>query len=86
MTENKAVLLDDLCTLIERVASQDFSREEITGDTKFREDLALDSITLVALMFLCEEHFKVDVESNAGKIADFETIGDIVEFIDEFGE
>ena len=76
-------MLDDLCELISRVAPEQVAREDITAETRFTEDLAMDSITLVALMFLCEEHFQIDVASQAEKIAELDTLGKTIEFIQQ---
>ncbi|NQZ08392.1 MAG: hypothetical protein HRT35_14645 [Algicola sp.] len=76
-------MLEDLCELIARVAPEPIEREDITAATRFIEDLAMDSITLVALMFLCEEHFNIDVASQAEKIAELSTLGKTIEFIQQ---
>jgi len=53
--------------------------DDISGDTRFTEDLNADSLDTVELIMDIEDEFEVAIEDEeAGKL---QTIGDVVEFI-----
>lgn len=83
MTTDNAQMLDELCELVIQVSPEPVTREELSEETRYTEDLAMDSITLVALMFLCEEHFQINVANSAEKIATLATLGLTIDFIKE---
>ena len=47
------------------------------------EDLAIDSLSVIEVMFAIEDEFKITVPSKGGKLqAEIRTIGDLVAFVD----
>lgn len=54
--------------------------EEITGETKFVEDLKLNSFDVVSLVSALEEEFDVVIEDR--DILNFVTVSDVMEYID----
>ena len=76
-------ILEELTELIVQIISVPVGKDEIGIDTRLMDDLAMESINLASLMFLCEDHFEIDVQSNTEVIPDLESVGDIVNFISE---
>lgn len=54
--------------------------EEITEETKFVEDLKLNSFDVVSLVSALEEEFDIVIEDR--DILNFITVGDVMEYID----
>lgn len=55
--------------------------DEITVDTKLKEDLQADSLDMVELVMAAEEEFGVEIEEDA--VRDFVTVGDVVAYIEK---
>lgn len=75
-------LLPDLVHIINQVISIDIDPATIGDDTTIVNDLVIDSISLVSLVALCEEHFGIDLSTNVDAIADLVTVGDALGLID----
>lgn len=57
------------------------SKEKLTGETKYAEDLGADSLDTAELVMLFEDEFQINVSDDAeGKI---KTVGDTVQYIQE---
>ena len=56
------------------------SEDEITVDTKLKEDLQADSLDMVELVMAAEGEFGVEIEEDAGR--EFVTVGDVVKYIE----
>ena len=59
----------------------ELEESDITMETNIRDDLGADSLDLVDLAISLEDEFEVEVPDNA--LEKFETVGDIVRFIEE---
>ena len=59
----------------------EINENDVTMDTNIRDDLGADSLDLVDLAISLEDEFEVEVPDNV--IEKFETVGDIVRFIEE---
>ncbi len=57
------------------------SEDEITVDTKLKEDLQADSLDMVELVMAAEEEFGVEIEEDA--VREFVTVGDVVAYIEK---
>ncbi|HHZ01937.1 MAG TPA: acyl carrier protein [Tissierellia bacterium] len=55
--------------------------EDITMDTSFADDLEADSITLFELVMAIEDEFDIEVDDES--IEKIETVGDIVNYLEE---
>lgn len=67
--------------IIEIIADQfGISTDELQEDTSFVDDLNADSIQLMELVMTLEEEF--DTEIDEEDITSIETIGDVIEYID----
>ena len=56
------------------------SEDEITVDTKLKEDLQADSLDMVELVMAAEDEFGVEIEEDAGR--EFVTVGDGIKYIE----
>ncbi|MCH7910567.1 MAG: acyl carrier protein [Candidatus Hydrogenedentes bacterium] len=54
------------------------SKDEVTTEARFIDDLGADSLDLTELLMALEEEFNVDIDDEANTI---ETVGDAVEYI-----
>ena len=59
------------------------SPQDITPDTLFKEDLAVDSLDLYDLVMALEEEFGVEIPSE--KLESFTTVGSVVDYLKENG-
>lgn len=60
----------------------DFPRTSLTGEIRLRDDLGLDSLSLVALSVRLHEDLGVDLMALAERAADIQTIDDLVAAVD----
>ncbi|MCF6461044.1 acyl carrier protein [Clostridium sp. Cult3] len=69
---------------IKMMISNQFNIDEddITMDTSFRKDLGADSIDLVELIMALEDEFDLEVEDD--EVEKINTVGDAVNYIDEY--
>ncbi|MBQ3499628.1 MAG: acyl carrier protein [Clostridia bacterium] len=59
----------------------ELEESDVTMETNIKDDLGADSLDLVDLAISLEDEFEVEVPDNA--LEKFETVGDIVRFIEE---
>ncbi len=59
----------------------ELDESDVTMETNIKDDLGADSLDLVDLAISLEDEFEMEVPDNA--IEKFETVGDIVKFIEE---
>jgi len=81
MPNESTEVLAQFVSLLEKVAAVPVDPAAIRRETLLAEDLALDSISLVALMALSEERFGVDLSSHADAIAQIRCVGDALDLI-----
>ncbi|MEJ0034880.1 MAG: hypothetical protein WDO68_02125 [Gammaproteobacteria bacterium] len=67
--------------LIAQVREQSPSQIVVDRDTRFVTDLGLASLELIALVFLCEQTFAVQLVSQPGLLARLHTIGVAIDAI-----
>ncbi|MDQ7029508.1 MAG: acyl carrier protein [Ardenticatenia bacterium] len=77
-----------MSTVFERVrqiiAEQlDVDPEQITMETRFREDLEADSLDLVELIMAFEEEFGGEISDEEAQ--EIQTVGDAVRYLEEHG-
>jgi acyl carrier protein len=53
---------------------------QVTPEKSFMDDLDVDSLSMVEIIYACEEKFDVEIPDDASK--DIVTVGDAVTFID----
>ena len=59
----------------------ELEESDVTMDTNIKDDLGADSLDLVDLAISLEDEFEVEVPDKA--LEKFETVGDIVRYIEE---
>ncbi len=57
--------------------------QELSQDTSFKEDLALDSLDLYELVVILEEEFNVEIPSE--RFEEISTIEDLIRILKELG-
>ena len=70
-----------LIALIGKVSSVPIDADAIKPETHLSEDLALDSISQVALIALAEESFGISLSEHPDEVARIQTVGDAVNAI-----
>jgi acyl carrier protein len=71
-----------LIEFLSEILSQQFN-DDLPMETHLAEDLSMDSLSLVSLLFLCEEQFKVDIMPHGDQIKDITTLSEVVDFINK---
>ena len=77
-TEVKSMILEKVKQII--AGKMSISEDEITVDTKLKEDLQADSLDMVELVMAAEDEFGVEIEEDA--VREFVTVGDVVKYIE----
>lgn len=57
------------------------SADDISADTRLKEDLQADSLDTVELVMAAEEKFGVEIEEDA--VLGMVTVGDVVDYIEK---
>lgn len=78
-TEVNLMVLEKVKQII--AGKMSISEDEITVDTKLKEDLQADSLDMVELVMAAEEEFGVEIEEDA--VREFVTVGDVVAYIEK---
>ena len=81
--EDIRVNKETLIELIEESLGQAVERASITNETRFLEDLGMDSITLITLLFLCEEKYGLDLSDRAEEVSKLYRFGECIRFMQE---
>lgn len=68
--------------LIANVSSVPFDSGQVNLQTRLADDLAMDSISLVALMALAQEAFGLSLMDRPEAVAEIQTVGDALGLID----
>ena len=55
------------------------SRDEITEETSFKDDLGADSLDLFELVMRCEEEYEIEFPSD--DLENIKTVGDVMNYI-----
>lgn len=79
---NNSAAFDGFARLILQIASIEIAPASLTRSTTLAGDLALDSISLISLMTLAEEHFGISLAEHTESVANLRTIGDALDLID----
>lgn len=74
---------DELSIIQEIIAEEmDLNPEDITEDSRLREDLQMEELSILQVLMACEVEFNVKYETaDAGQM---ETVGDILNSLAEF--
>lgn len=77
----RIMIYDKLVTIMSDRLS--VSPQEITPDTLFKDDLAVDSLDLYDLVMALEEEFNVEI--SAERMNDVEQVSDVIRVLKELG-
>ncbi len=71
-------MLETLKGIIDEYVNVDL--DEVTADTKLREDLGIDSLDMASIACEVEEEFEVEIPDDA--VYNVITVGDVISFIE----
>jgi acyl carrier protein len=75
-------MLEKIAAIIEEQLGT-VSKEDITEETSFKDDLGADSLDLFELVMRCEEEYGIEIPSE--ELENITTVGDVMKFIKEQG-
>ncbi|WP_130865301.1 acyl carrier protein [Acidipropionibacterium timonense] len=76
MADN-AQILSDLADIVNDITGVD--QAEVTAEKSFTDDLDVDSLSMVEIIYDCEEKFGVEIPDEESK--NLKTVGDAVAYI-----
>lgn len=71
-------MLEKIAAIIEEQLGT-VSKEDITEDTSFKDDLGADSLDLFELIMRCEEEYGIEIPSE--DLEEIKTVGDMINYI-----
>ena len=71
-------MLEKIAEIIEEQLGT-VSRDEITEETSFKDDLGADSLDLFELVMRCEEEYEIEFPSD--DLENIKTVGDLMNYI-----
>ncbi|MGN0412970.1 MAG: acyl carrier protein [Lachnospiraceae bacterium] len=71
-------MLEKIAEIIEEQLGT-VSRDEITEETSFKDDLGADSLDLFELVMRCEEEYEIEFPSD--DLENIKTVGDVMNYI-----
>lgn len=60
------------------------SVEEISISNNLQEDIGMDSLGLVMLLLAIEDNFSIELQESDMNPYDLQTVGDVVELVEEY--
>lgn len=76
---DKAQILADLADIVNDITGVEQS--EVTEEKVFTDDLDVDSLSMVEIIYSCEEKFGVEIPDEESK--NLRTVGDAVKYIED---
>ncbi|MDU3767676.1 MAG: acyl carrier protein [Cutibacterium granulosum] len=76
---DKAQILADLADIVNDITGVEQS--EVTEEKAFTDDLDVDSLSMVEIIYSCEEKFGVEIPDEEFK--NLRTVGDAVKYIED---
>ncbi len=73
--------LEKIAQLIQLAMGEEVLARPINEETRFVEDLGMQSINRLMLLSLLEQECGVDLESHMAQLVELETVGDTMRFI-----
>lgn len=71
-------MLEKIAEIIEEQLGT-VSKEDITEETSFKDDLGADSLDLFELVMRCEEEYEIEFPSD--DLENIKTVGDVINYI-----
>ena len=72
------MVLNDVCKIVGDQLNK--KPENLSAQTSFKEDLNVDSLDVVEIVMALEEFFDVEIDDE--EVLKFNTIGDVVKYIE----
>lgn len=72
------MVLNDVCKIVGDQLNK--NPENLSAQTSFKEDLNVDSLDVVEIVMALEEFFDVEIDDE--EVLKFNTIGDVVKYIE----
>ncbi len=72
------MVLNDVCKIVGDQLNK--KSENLSAQTSFKEDLNVDSLDVVEIVMALEEFFDVEIDDE--EVLKFNTIGDVVKYIE----
>lgn len=82
MHSQSAAHFDAFLNLIAQITPVELAADTVSRDSNLASDLMLDSISLISLMALTEEHFGISFAEHTEAIAKLATVGDALDLIE----
>lgn len=76
---DKAQILADLADIVNDITGVE--QFEVTEEKAFTDDLDVDSLSMVEIIYSCEEKFGVEIPDEESK--NLRTVGDAVKYIED---
>ena len=76
---DKAQILADLADIVNDITGVEQS--EVTEEKAFTDDLDVDSLSMVEIIYSCEEKFGVEIPDEESK--NLRTVGDAVKYVED---
>lgn len=76
MADN-AQILSDIADIVNDITGVD--QAEVTAEKSFTDDLDVDSLSMVEIVYACEEKFGVEIPDEKSK--DLKTVQDAIDFV-----
>ena len=76
---DKAQILADLADIVNDITGVEQS--EVTEEKAFTDDLDVDSLSMVEIIYSCEEKFGVEIPDEESK--NLRTVGDALKYIED---
>ena len=76
---DKAQILADLADIVNDITG--VKQSEVTEEKAFTDDLDVDSLSMVEIIYSCEEKFGVEIPDEESK--NLRTVGDAVKYIED---
>lgn len=70
-----------LAEIVHELTDGRVAADQVRPHARLLEDLGLDSLALMALVFMCESRFKLDLSSHTESLPRLATAGQALEFL-----
>lgn len=75
------VTMAALAEIVHELTDGRIAADQVRPQARLLEDLGLDSLTLMALVFMCESRFMLDLSSHTASLPRLVTAGQALEFL-----
>jgi len=69
--------------IIKKIVKKQYCVEVLGNKTRFQEDLAADSLSILEMIMDLEDAFDISIPENDVRNNNFKTVGDLINYINE---